>query len=142
MAFLLYLIELNLRGCRDLESTAFWHLGKLCKIERLVLDGTQIELPTLLVSLQSMDSLTHLSIGNSLDLISQSAVQLFQFLVCTASCQNLALSGSLDEIVRWLHRHKTKILSLDMWRGGHLSNQGMDMLVALTHLRELDIGWW
>lgn len=55
--------ELNLRGCRDLESNAFWHLGKLHMMERLILDNTQIELPTLLVSLQSMTSLSHLSLG-------------------------------------------------------------------------------
>lgn len=57
--------ELNLRGCRDLESNAFWHLGKLHMMERLILDNTQIELPTLLVSLQSMTSLSHLSLGTS-----------------------------------------------------------------------------
>ena len=55
--------ELNLRGCRDLESNAFWHLGKLHMMERLILDSTQIELPTLLVSLQSMTSLSQLSLG-------------------------------------------------------------------------------
>jgi len=52
-----------MRGCRQLESSAFWHLGRLRNIERLILDCTQIELPTLLVNVQSMTSLTHLSIG-------------------------------------------------------------------------------
>nr|CAH0099980.1 unnamed protein product [Daphnia galeata] len=112
--------ELNLRGCRDLESNAFWHLGKLHMMERLILDSTQIELPTLLVSLQSMTSLSQLSLG---------------------ACQNLALSGSLDEIVRWLNRYRPGIISLDLWRSGHLSNHGMEFLVGLGHLRELDIGW-
>lgn len=47
-----------------MESTAFWHLGRLKKIKRLVLDHTQIELATLLVTLQSMEQITHLSIGS------------------------------------------------------------------------------
>ncbi|XP_057368777.1 F-box/LRR-repeat protein 4-like [Daphnia carinata] len=115
-----YLQELNLRGCRHLESTAFWHLGKLHMMERLILDSTQIELPTLLVSLQSMASLSHLSLGG---------------------CQNLSLLGSLDEISRWLNRHRPGIVSLDFWRSGHLSNHGMEALIGLEHLRELDIGW-
>ncbi|EFX72265.1 hypothetical protein DAPPUDRAFT_59219 [Daphnia pulex] len=106
--------ELNLRGCRDLESNAFWHLGKLHMMERLILDNTQIELPTLLVSLQSMTSLSHLSLGTS-------------FVV--------------HEIVRWLNRHRPGIISLDLWRNGHLSNHGMEVLVGLGNLRELDIGW-
>ena len=112
--------ELNLRGCRDLESNAFWHLGKLHMMERLILDSTQIEMPTLLVSMQSMTSLSQLSLGRF----------------------HLALSGSLDEIVRWLNRYRPGIISLDLWRSGHLSNHGMEFLVGLGHLRELDIGWW
>lgn len=110
--------ELNLNGCRRIESSAFWHLGKLHQLERLVLDSTEIELPILLVNLQSMASLIHLSI---------------------ASCPNL--SHCLDEIVRWLYRYKPGIRSLDVWRSGHLSSNGMEFLVGLIHLEELDIGW-
>lgn len=52
-----------------MESTAFWHLGRLKKIKRLALDHTQIELATFLVNLQSMEQITHLSIGIFLSLL-------------------------------------------------------------------------
>jgi len=110
--------ELSLSGCVRLESSSFWHLGKLQRLERLVLNATQIELPVLLVNLQSMTSLLHLSIG---------------------ACPNL--SQSLDEIIRWLYRYKSSIRSLDVWRTGHFSSGGMDFLVGLAHLEQLDIGW-
>ena len=83
--------ELSLRGCRHVESSAFWHLGRLKKLQRLVLDGTLIELPTLLVNLQSLTSLCHLSVG---------------------SCAKLAQGGSLDEISRWLARYQPHLESL------------------------------
>lgn len=59
-----------------------------------------------------------------------------------AFCHRLAPGGSLDEIIRWLNQHRPNIESLDMWRTGHFSQSGMEMLVGLTRLRGLDLGWW
>ena len=57
-------LDLSLRGCRHLEPTAFWPLGCLPNLERLVLDDTFIETPTLFVFLQSFNNLLQLSVGN------------------------------------------------------------------------------
>lgn len=59
--------------------------------------------------------------------------------VFAAACPNL--SKSLDEIIRWLYRYKSSIRSLDIWRTGHISSGGMDFLVGLAHLEQLDMGW-
>lgn len=48
----------------------------------------------------------------------------------------------MDEVVRWLSRYRTGLQALDTWRSGHFTNQGIEMLMGLVHLRELDLGWW
>ena len=72
----------------------------------------------------------------------QLTICLFVIFYCLASCHGLALGGSLDEIVRWLSRYRTGLQTLDTWRSGHFTNHGIEMLMGLVHLRELDIGWW
>lgn len=73
---------------------------------------------------------------------SQKCVLIPVTLFFIASCHGLALGGSLDEIVRWLSRYRTGLRSLDAWRSGHFTNQGIEMLSGLQSLQELDIGWW
>ena len=52
------------------------------------------------------------------------------------------LGPYLDEVAASIHENCPHLESIDFWKSGQISPNGIRQLSSCHHLLEIDLGWW